>query len=348
MTEQPAAVTLELAHTMLSEEQALRLLDGHRISRGGRTMDPKAQIVGEFIKSIRVPGYYPPLPELRQQLRTMVDLMDEPAPALSRIEDIDIPGPAGPIGARIYDPAAASTSPRPVVAYFHGGGWVQGDLDTHHGLCARLALRSGALVVAVDYRLAPEHKFPAAVEDCLAVYRWLRAHARELGGDPTRVGLAGDSAGGNLSAVVSQLSARAGLSIPTCQALIYPAVDCGLDTPSHRELEDAHVIPRDRILWYMTQYLRGEADREDPRAAPLRASDLAGQPHTLVITAGFDPLRDEGLAYVDRLRAAGVDVVYHEYPGQIHAFVSLTKAIPQGLACTMEIGDYLRQQLNRA
>src|SRR6266851_5698486 len=331
MTEQPAAVTLELAHTLLSEEQTLRLLDGHRISRGGRTMDPKAQIVGEFIKSIRVPGYYPPLPELRQQLRTMVGLMDEPAPALSRIEDIDIPGPAGAIGARVYDPAAASTSLRPVVAYFHGGGWVQGDLETHHGLCARLALRSGALVVAVDYRLAPEHKFPAAVEDCLAGYRWLRAHAGELGGNPARVGLAGDSAGGNLSAVVSQLSARA-----------------GLDTPSHRELEDAHVIPRDRILWYMEQYLRGEADRMDLRAAPLRASDLAGQPPTLVITAGFDPLRDEGLAYADRLRAAGVDVVYHEYPGQIHAFVSLTKAIPQGLACTMEIGDYLRQQLSQA
>jgi acetyl esterase len=347
MSDRQTVPVLELKHTAMSEEEALRFLDGHRISRGGRTMEPKAQIVGEFIKSIRVPGYYPPLPELRQQLRTMVGLMDEPAPALSRIEDIHIPGPAGAIGARVYDPAVASTSLRPVVAYFHGGGWVQGDLETHHGLCARLALRSGALVVAVDYRLAPEHKFPAAVEDCRAVYGWLRAHAGELGGDPARVGLAGDSAGGNLSAVVSQLSTRAG-GVPTCQVLIYPAVDYALDTPSHRELEDAHVIPRDRILWYMEQYLRGEADRMDPRAAPLRASDLAGQPPTLVITAGFDPLRDEGLAYADRLRAAGVDVVYHEYPGQIHAFVSLTKAIPQGLACTMEIGDYLRQQLSRA
>ena len=347
MSDRQTAPVLELKHTAMSEEEALRFLDGHRISRGGRTMDPKAQIVGEFIKSIRVPGYYPPLPELRQQLRTMVGLMDEPAPALSRIEDIHIPGPAGAIGARVYDPAESSTSLRPVVAYFHGGGWVQGDLETHHGLCARLALRSGALVVAVDYRLAPEHKFPAAVEDCLAVYRWLRAHAGGLGGDPARVGLAGDSAGGNLSAVVSQLSARAG-GVPTCQVLIYPAVDYALDTPSHRELEEAHVIPRDRILWYMEQYLRGEADREDPRAAPLRASDLAGQPPTLVITAGFDPLRDEGLAYADRLRAAGVAVVYHEYPGQIHAFVSLTKSIPQGLTCTMEIGDYLRQQLSRA
>ncbi len=342
---QAAAATLELAHTMLSEEEALRFLDGHRITRGGRVMDPKAQIVGEFVKSIRVPGYYPPLPELRQQLRTMVSIMDAPAPALPRLEDIRIPGPAGPIGARVYDPAGPSASPRPVVAYFHGGGWVQGDLETHHGLCARLASRAGALIVAIDYRLAPEHKFPAAVDDCFAAYRWLRSHAGELGGDAARVGLAGDSAGGNLSAVVSQLSARAGDVVPACQVLIYPALDCGLDTSSHRELEDAHVIPRDRILWYMTQYLRDEADWRDPRAAPLLSSDLAGQPATLIITAGFDPLRDEGLAYAERLRNAGVDVTYREYPGQIHAFVSLTKAIPQGLACTWEIGDYLRERL---
>ena len=342
------APALELMHTAMTEDEALRFLDGHRISLGGRTMDPKAQIVGEFVKSIRVPGYYPPLPELRQQLRTMVTLMDEPAPALPRIEDIQIPGPAGSIGARIYDPAEAKAPSRPVVVYYHGGGWVQGDLETHHGLCARLAERAGALVVAVDYRLAPENKFPAAVEDSLAAYRWLRAHAAELGGDPRRVGVAGDSAGGNLSAVVSQLAARAGETVPTCQVLIYPAVDFALDTSSHRELEEAHVIPRERILWYMQQYLRGDADRDDLRASPLRAANLSGQPPALVITAGFDPLRDEGLAYAERLRAAGVDTVYREYPGQIHAFVSLTKAIPQGLRCTLEIGDYLRQRLGKA
>jgi acetyl esterase len=344
MSERATHPVLELAHTALSEEDALRLLEGHRIRRGSRTMDPKAQIVGEFVKSIRVPGYFPPLPELRQQLRTMVTLMDEPAPALARIENIRIPGPAGEIPARVYAASAAGAS-RPVVAYFHGGGWVQGDLETHHGLCARLAKHAGALVVAVDYRLAPEHKFPAAVDDCLAAYRWLRERGRDLGADPARVAVAGDSAGGNLSAVVSQLAAAGGMAVPTCQALIYPAVDFSFETDSHRELADGHVIPRDRILWYMEQYLRSEADKADLRASPLRAASLAGQPPTMIVTAGFDPLLDEGRAYGDRLRAAGVDVVYREYSGQIHAFVSLTKAIPQGLACTLEVADYLRRRL---
>ena len=344
MSEPSTHPALDLSHTAMSEEDALRFLDGHRIRMGSRTMDPKAQIVGEFVKSIRVPGFFPPLPELRQQLRVMVSLMDEPAPALPRVEDIRIPGPAGEIPARVYSSSAAKT-PQPAVAYFHGGGWVQGDLETHHGLCARLAKHAGVLVVAVDYRLAPEHKFPAAVEDCLAAYRWLRAKGRDVGADTGRVAVAGDSAGGNLSAVVSQLAASGGTPGPTCQVLIYPAVDFSLETDSHRELADGHVIPRDRILWYTEQYLKSEADKTDLRASPLRAPSLKGQPPAMIVTGGFDPLRDEGRAYGDRLRQAGVDVVYREYPGQIHAFVSLTKAIPQGMACTLEIAEFLRQRL---
>jgi acetyl esterase/lipase len=335
---------LDMTHTAMSEEDALRFLEGHRIRMGSRTMDPKAQIVGEFVKSIRVPGFFPPLPELRQQLRVMVSLMDEPAPSLPRIEDIRIPGPAGEIPARLYS-STVEKRPQPTVAYFHGGGWVQGDLETHHGLCARLARHAGALVVAVDYRLAPEHKFPAAVDDCLAAYRWLRTKGRDVGADTGRVAVAGDSAGGNLSAVVSQLAASGGVPAPTCQVLIYPAVDFSLDTSSHKDLADGHVIPRDRILWYMEQYLRNDADKSDLRASPLRAASLKGQPPAMIVTAGFDPLRDEGRAYGDRLREAGVDVVYREYPGQIHAFVSLTKAIPQGMACTLEIAEFLRRRL---
>ena len=345
MSEVTTRPTLTLEHTAMSEAEALQFLAGHRITRGGRTMDAKAQIVGEFVKSIRVPGYFPPLPELRQQLRTMVHLMDEPAPRMARLEDITIPGPAGAIPGRLYDAAGVGAPARSVVAYFHGGGWVQGDLETHHGLCARLALRSGAIVVAIDYRLAPEHTFPAAVEDCFAAYQWLRSHAAAIGGDPERVAVAGDSAGGNLAAVVSLLAASEGVPVPTCQVLLYPALDFALDTPSHREFTDGHIIPHDRIVWYMQQYLPAGADINDRRASPLRAPDLHGQPPALIITAGFDPLRDEGYAYAERLRTAGVDVVYHEYQGQIHAFVSLTKAIPQGMDCTWEIGDYLKERL---
>jgi acetyl esterase len=346
MTDKQTLPKLELAHTLMPEDAALAFLAGHRITLGGRTMDPRAQLVGEFVKSIRVPGVYPPVPELRQQLRTMVSLMDEPAPALARIEDMKIPGPAGAIPARVYD-AVSGGGPRPALVYFHGGGWVQGDLETHHGLCARIAHRAGIVVVAIDYRLAPEAKFPAAVEDCLAAYRWVREHGRELGVDPARVAVGGDSAGGNLSAVVSQLATGAGLPVPACQVLIYPATDFSLGTPSHREMEHGHIIPRDRVVWYAQQYLRGEADKKDPRVSPI-LGDLRGQPPALIITAGFDPLRDEGHDYAEALKKAGVDVQYHEYPGQIHAFVSLTKAIPQGMACTLEIGDYLRQRLGRA
>jgi acetyl esterase len=332
---------LELAHTLMSEADALRLLEGHRISADGRTMEPKAQIVGEFVKSIRVPGHYPPLPELRQQLVTMVQLMDEPAPALPRLEDVSIPGPAGDLRARLYGPQAAGHAPLPALVYFHGGGWVQGDLVTHNGLCARLALWSGAIVVAIDYRLAPEHKFPAAVDDCLAAYRWVRQAGGRLGIDTTRVAVGGDSAGGNLSAVVSQQATE---RRPSFQVLIYPALDFANDTPSHRSMVEAHVIPRERIEWYMRQYLRGDADIADPRASPLRARDFSGLPPAYIMCGGFDPLRDEAARYAERLRAAGVAVEHKEWSGQIHACVSLTKAIPQGLAATREIADYMRRQ----
>src|SRR5262249_19684218 len=231
------------------------------------------------------------------------------------LETLRIPGPAGEIPARVYALRTGGAH-LPAVAYCDGGGWVQGDLETHHGLCARLAKHADVLVVAIDYRLAPEHKFPAAVDDCLAAYRWLRTHGRDVGADTTRVAVAGDSAGGNLAAVVSQLAASTGMPLPTCQVLIYPAVDFSLETQSHRELADGHVIPRDRLVWYMEQYLRGETDKADLRASPLRAGTLDGQPPAMIVTAGFDPLRDEGHAYAQHLRRAGVDVVDREYPGQ--------------------------------
>ncbi|MEC9345616.1 MAG: alpha/beta hydrolase [Pseudomonadota bacterium] len=332
----------ELRHCLMGVDEVRGMVDGRRHRSGGRVMDIKAQVVADFVSSIRQPGVFPPLDELRQQIRTMVDLLDEPAPALPRIEDISVPGAAGDIPARAYWPVADG-SPLPVLMFIHGGGWVQGDLHSHHGLCARLAAWSGALVVALDYRLAPETKFPGAVEDCVAAYAWLRAHAGRLDGDPARVAVGGDSAGGNLSAVTCLQARDAGIAVPDFQLLIYPATDFAMDTASHAEFEHGAVIPRDRVIFYRNHYLNSPADAADPLASPLKAPSLEGLPPALVQTAGFDPLRDEGLAYAGRLREAGVDVVLHEYPGQIHGFMMLAKAIPEGLDATREAADYMRR-----
>ena len=223
---------------------------------------------------------------------------------------------------------------------------MQGDLETHHGLCARLAQRAGVVVVAVDYRLAPEHKFPAAVDDCLAAYRWLRAHGRELGADPGARRRWRATPPAATSPPWSRSSRpRGGVPVPTCQVLIYPGHRLlARDAVAPRAGGRAHHPARAHPLVRASSTCGATPTR--PTSAPRRSrGDLRGQPPALIVTAGFDPLRDEGHAYAEGLREAGVDVVYREYPGQIHAFVSLTKAIPQGMACTLEIGDYLRRRL---
>ncbi|MDP6565902.1 MAG: alpha/beta hydrolase [Alphaproteobacteria bacterium] len=314
---------------------------GRRETSGHRVMDPKAQAVGRFSLLVRVPGYIPTVPETRAQMQTIVRVLDEGPPPLARREDRTIPGPHGDIPVRIYDSVADGTD-RPMLVYLHGGGWVQGDLDTHDGICGKLAAWADCLVVAVDYRLSPEHKFPVPVEDAHAAYLWLQSHAAELGGDPNRVAIGGDSAGGNLSAVVCQLTAQAGEGVPHGQVLIYPATDARLGSASHAEMREGYIIPRERVDWYMEQYLNGEQDRLDPRVSPLLTEDLSDQPPALVVTAGFDPLRDEGQQYAERLRQGGVAVTELPYDGQIHGFVSMCKAIPQGNQCIHGIAEWLR------
>lgn len=343
MDERPE-ITLD--HCYLSWTEGLELVSGWReCLPEGRIMDPKAQIVGTLIRSIRPPDLIPTPEESREQLRRTVDLMGGPVPAVARREDREIPGPAGPMRCRVYDTVATGEA-RPVLLFLHGGGWVQGDLETHDGPCARIAEWSGAMVLALDYRLAPEHKFPAALEDSIAAHGWLREHGASIGADPARVAVAGDSAGGNLAAALCQHCVREGLPVPLFQVLVYPATDLAWESQSCRDMRDAYVLPRSRLDWYAEQYVDSPDQVRDPRVSPLRAESLAGQPPALVITCGFDPLREEGRLYAERLARSGASVTYHEYPGQIHAFFSLARVIPESLQCQREIADYVRREFD--
>lgn len=260
-----------------------------------------------------------------------------PSPALDQVIDGQLPGPAGALPYRLYRPRA--DGPLPVVASFHGGGWVFGGLDSHDHVCRATAHQAGALVVSVDYRLAPEHKFPAAFDDCLAATRWLRDNAGRLGGDAARLAVAGDSAGGNLAAAVCLALRDADEAGPVFQYLIYPAVDLACECDSHARLAEGYLLTRAGIEHCVDSYLNSPGEADDPRASPLRAKSFAALPPALVQTAGYDPLCDEGKAYADALAGAGIPVTHTRYDGMIHGFVRMgavvdvaSEAIAEGAA----------------
>lgn len=255
--------------------------------------------------------------------------------------DRTITGPAGPIPIRIYTPKGSGAFP--ILVYYHGGGWVIGGLDVVHSTCTVLANRTHAVVVSVDYRLAPEHPFPAAVEDAHAALKWAAANAALLNGDVERLAVAGDSSGGNLAAVVALLARDEGGPALMHQLLLYPATDFLRDTASSRDNGVGFFLTTDLLKWFHEHYLGVDGDPADWRASPLRATDLSGLPPAWVVTAEFDPLRDEGEAYADRLREAGVGAAVRRYDGQIHAFASnLAGVMDQGRAALEEAGVQLR------
>lgn len=258
----------------------------------------------------------------REALRDVLVSDDPPDDDLT-VRDLSIPGPDGPempLDVRAYAPPGDGD--RPVLVYFHGGGWVRGDLDTHDGLCRLLAEAADCVVVSVDYRRAPEHPFPAPVRDAYAATAWAAEHAGVVGGDPDRIAVGGDSAGGNLAAAVTLLAReRAGPAIDH-QVLLYPVTDYDLDTDSYRANAEGYLLSRASMRWYWDRYLDDELDGANPYASPLRAPDCSGLPSATVVTAGYDPLRDEGAAYADRLREAGVEVTHADYPGMVHVFAS--------------------------
>jgi acetyl esterase len=249
---------------------------------------------------------------------------------LASVTDRDVPGPAGPVPVRVYRPSG--DAPKPVIVYFHGGGWVLGSLDTHDGTCRRLADGVDAVVVSVDYRMGPEDRFPAAVDDSFAALRWVAANAGELGGDPDRLVVAGDSAGGNLAAVMSQLARDAGGPALRFQLLVYPVTDHEFTSVSMEENATGYYLTRDAMRWFYDRYLNDPSEGGDPRVSPLRAADLAGLPPAFVLTAQYDPLRDQGIAYADALRGAGNEAAMTLYEGLFHGFFSMFDMIDAGKA----------------
>ena len=263
---------------------------------------------------------------------------------LPHVRDVMLPGTAGDLPARLY---ANHPSPRdlPVVLWLHGGGHTVGSIGVYDSICRRLARLSGCLMVSLDYRLAPEHKFPAALDDAYAALRWLTLHAHELGGDPRRLAVAGDSAGGNLAAVCALLARDHGLEGVRAQLLVYPAVAADTDHDSHRLFAEGFLLTAESIRWFQGQYLNHASERRDWRFAPLLAAHHRSLPPTLLMVAGHDPLRDEGIAYAQRLREAGnaVQLVNHE--GMIHAFWNLGAVIQEAARSMAHAAAFLRAEL---
>jgi acetyl esterase len=305
-------------------------------------LDPQTQFLLQQMEAAGAPPLHTlPVPVARE-VALMAPFPPGPAGPLARVEDSAIPGPAGDIPVRIYTPEG--TGPFPILVFYHGGGFVICNLDTHDGICRSLASSVGCLTISVDYRLAPDHKFPAAPEDCLAALRWAAANGAEIGGDPARIAVAGDSAGANLATVVALLARDAG-GPPLAGQLLFCPVTQHYDTgfPSYTENAEGYFLTRDTMTWFSDQYLRSASDVDDFRASPLRAADLGGLPPALVITAEYDPLRDEGEAYAQRLVVAGVPTTLTRYPGVIHDFVMMAGAIDLGQRGVDQAAAWLKE-----
>jgi acetyl esterase/lipase len=303
-------------------------------------LDPVARAFLDQLEAMGAPPLETMTPaDARTLTATLFGMEAGPAPDVATAERT-VPGPAGPIPIRVYTPRG--TAPFPGLVYLHGGGWVIGSLETHDVPCRMLAERANAVVVAVDYRLAPEHPFPAAPEDAYAATAWVAAHAAELAVDPGRLAVGGDSAGGNLSAVVSLMARDRGGPRLAHQLLVYPVTDARCDTASYRENGEGYFLTTGGMRWFWGHYVPSAGDREQPYASPLRAPDLRGLPPALVLTAEFDPLRDEAEAYAARLREAGVPVRVVRYPGMIHGFISFLVSFPQAHQLLDELAGTLR------
>jgi len=318
----------------------LELIEKENVSL---TLDPQVEKILEEAAALGLPAYHDLSPtEARKQMLALAPPVD-PLLAVKRIEDRSIPGPDGEIRIRLYYPAGGP--PFAVFIYFHGGGWVIGDLNTHHGFCHALAKTSGCLVVSVDYRLAPEHRYPAAVEDAYAATVWVAENSDVIHSDPDRLAVGGDSAGGHLAAVVALMTRdRKGPCIDL-QVLIYPITDYNFNTPSYTENKEGYLLTRDLMKWFWDHFIDDEGEANHPYVSPLRAENLSDLPQALIVTAEYDPLRDEGEAYGQRLQEAGVTVTQSRYPGMIHAFIRMTARLDKAKEALDQVAGTLRRVL---
>jgi acetyl esterase len=301
---------------------AQRVITGAPVRIDGQELDREVQLLLRLIDLVPEPELEElTVGEARATRLRAARAFEGPKVPVARVEDIQISGAAGQLDARLYVPHAPER-PTPLLVYLHGGGWVIGDLDTHDNVCRFLAREAGVSVLSVDYRLAPEHPFPAAADDALAAFRFAVANAAELGADPEAIAVGGDSAGGNLTAVVSQLAAADGGPVPAFLLMFYPVTDLSKKSPSYRLFPEGFYLTEADMDWFRGHYLPDEECAADPKASPLLAEDLSGLAPAYVATAGFDVLRDEGEEYVRRLRAAGIPVAHRRHEGLIHGFVN--------------------------
>ena len=304
-------------------------------------LDPEARAMLDAMSAApKLDLFSVPHTVIRQAFGSMPG--NAPGPEMASVESRDIDGPASKIPLRIYMPKGGAAR-KPGIVFFHGGGFVLCSLDTHDATCRQLAQGTDSVVVSVDYRLAPEAKFPAAPEDCYAATQWTALQARALGIDAGRIAVAGDSAGGNLAAVVSLMCRDRGGHLPIHQLLIYPVTDFCFETASYSANGEGYFLSTDMMRWFWHHYLETDADGAHPHASPLRAPNLAGLPPATVLTAEYDPLRDEGRAYAQRLAAAGVPTQYTNYDGVFHGFFGMTEQLPRARQAIDEACAALRK-----
>ena len=293
-------------------------------------LDPSARLLLQQAAETGAPAFEELSVEEARESALFLGVVQGDPPVVAGVENRRIPGPAGEIPVRIYTPGG----PKPLAAfvYFHGGGWVVCTLDTHDTICRALANAIPAIVVSVDYRLAPEHKFPVPAEDAYAATRWVAEHATTLGADASRLAVGGDSAGGNLAAVVALMARDRGGPTLGYQLLTYPVIDASMSTPSYTDNAEGYLLTKSTMAWFWNHYLRSDEDRRNPYASPIAAKELCGLPPATILTAEFDPLRDEGEAYAARLQQDGVPVRLTRYDGLIHGFFNMRAVFPQAEA----------------